>query len=230
MHNSNSAQVKDSIEIYNLLKNIQKSKQAISLSLKSLPQLCLTSLLEVKKDKQILIFDEPNPTLSQQQIEKRNEVEFSLKLKNLPVVFKTRLISNKTNKNTNELQTYFPKEIYYPQHRDYYRFRTEFINDIETTVFLSSASRLPSKLLDISLNGLCLQLPYSLSKNFKINQIINDIYIQLPNQNGFSVSAKVKNTRIENNHTDISLGLEIQQQKHSIEKTIQQFIYRTKTN
>ena len=227
MHTSNTAQVKDNIEIFNLLKNIQKSKQPISLSLKSLPQLCLTSLLEVQKDKNILIFDEPNPTLSKEQIEKRNEVEFSLKLQNLPIVFKTRLISNK---NTNELQTYFPKEIYYPQHRGYYRFRTEFINDIETTIFLSSTSRLPGKLLDISLNGLCLRLPYSFSKKFKVNQIINDIYIQLPNQNGFSVSAKVKNSRTENNYTGISLGLEIQQQKHSIEKTIQQFIYRTKIN
>ena len=227
MHNSNSVQVKDSIEIYNLLKNIQKSKQLISLSCKSLPQLCLTSLLEVQEDKNILTFDEPNPSISQEQLEKRNEVEFSLKLQNLPVVFKTRLTSDK---NTNELQTYFPKEIYYPQHRDYYRFRTEFINNIETTIFLSSTSRLSSKLLDISLNGLCLRLPYSFSKNFKINQIINDIYIQLPDQNGFSVSAKVKNSRTENNYAGISLGLEIQQQKHSIEKAIQQFIYRSKTN
>lgn len=189
----------------------------------------MTSLLDVQKDKKILTFDEPNPVLSNEQVEKRNEVEFSLKLQNLPVIFRTKFISNRTVKNTGEFQTYFPKEIYYPQNRGYYRFRTEFVNGIETTIFLSSTARLPSKLLNISLNGLCLRLPYSFSKNFKVNQLINDIYIQLPNQIGFSVSARVKNTRTENNHTDISLGLEIQQQKHSVEKAIQQFIYRTKT-
>lgn len=115
MHNSNSAQVVNGIEIYNLLKNIQKSKQPISLSFESLPQLCLTSLLDVQKDKKILTFDEPNPVLSNEQVEKRNEVEFSLKLQNLPVIFRTKFISNRTVKNTGEFQTYFPKEIYYPQ-------------------------------------------------------------------------------------------------------------------
>lgn len=64
MFDSNRTQVKNTLEIYNLLKNIQKSKQLISLSFKSLPQLCLTSLLDVQQDKQILIFDEPNPALA----------------------------------------------------------------------------------------------------------------------------------------------------------------------
>ena len=230
MFDSNRTQVINTLEIYNLLKNIQKSKQLISLSFKSLPQLCLTSLLDVQQDKQILIFDEPNPALTSTQIEKRNEVEFSLKLKKLPVIFKTNLIPNKTEKNTNELRAYFPKEIYYPQNRCYYRFRTEFIGDINTTLFLSSTMRLPCQLINISLNGLCLRLPYSLASKFKLNQLIEDIYIQLPEQRGFSVSAKIKNSRIANNYTNIDLGLEIHQQKPGIERTIQQFIFRTENN
>jgi len=227
MFDSNHAQVINTLEIYNLLKNIQKSKQLISLSFKSLPQLCLTSLLDVQQDNKILIFDEPNPALTSTQIEKRNEVEFSLKLEKLPIIFKTRFILNKTEKNTDELRAYFPKEIYYPQNRCYYRFRTEFIDDINITIFLSSTVRLSSQLLNISLNGLCLCLPYSLAGKFKLNQLIEDIYIQLPEQPGFSVSAKIKNSRTENNYANIALGLEIQQPKPCIEKTIQQFIFRT---
>ncbi len=230
MFDSNRAQVKNTLEIYNLLKNIQKSKQLISLSFKSLPQLCLTSLLDIQQDKQILIFDEPNPALTSTQIEKRNEVEFSLKLEKLPVIFKTRLVPNKTEKTTDELQAYFPNEIYYPQNRCYYRFRTEFIDDVNTTLFLSSTIRLSSQLLNISLNGLCLRLPYSLASKFKLNQIIEDIYIQLPEQPGFSISAKIKNSRIGNNYTNIALGLEIHQPKPGIEKKIQQFIFRTENN
>jgi len=130
MLNQNSSLVINTLEIYNLLKNIQKSKQLISLSFESLPQHCLTSLLEVQYDERILIFDEPNPPLSPKLLELKNEAEFSLKLGKLPVIFKTNLISNDQASN---IYAPFPKEIYYPQNRNYYRFRTEFIEDINTT-------------------------------------------------------------------------------------------------
>lgn len=224
MPRSSRTQIISTLEIYNLLKNIQKSRQLISISFKSLPQLSLTSLLKVQNDKNILIFDEPNPPLSSVQIEKRNEVEFSLKLNKLPVIFKTKFISNKQD----ELQTHFPKEIFYPQNRNYYRFKTEFIYDINTTIFLSSTIRLTGQLLNISLNGLCLRLPYSFRDKFKFNQLIKDIHIQLPEYQGFSLSAKVKNTRIQNSYANIALGLEIHHQTPSIERTIHQFISRTK--
>ena len=230
MYNSEHGKIKNAFEIALLLKNIQKSKQLISVSFKSLPRLCLTSLLDVREDKQILIFDEPNPELTLQKIEKRKDIEFSLKLNKLPITFKTKFIECKTENYPDELITSFPNKIYYPQNRGYYRFRTEFIDDIATTIFLSSTVRLPSQLINISLNGLCLRLPYLLAGKFKLNQIIEDIYIQLPKQRAFSISAKIKNIRIENNYKNIAIGLEIYQQKPIIEKTIQQFIFRTDNN
>lgn len=230
MHESNRFQIKNEDEIYNLLKKIQKSKQLISLSFKSLPNLSLTSLLDVHKNKQILVFDEPNPTLTTKQINKKNEAKFSLRLNKLPIVFETKLISNKENRTTNELHSYFPTEIYYPQNRNFHRFRTEYLNDITVTLFISSKIRIPSKLINISINGLCLRLPYSLANKFQTNQIIEDIFIQLPNQYEFSTSAIIKSTRIENNYTNFDLGLEINQHKPRIEKAIQQFIFRTENN
>lgn len=230
MHYSESGKIKNSFEIAHLLKNIQKSKQLISLSFKSLPKLCLTSLLDVQQEKNILIFDEPNPALTLQKTDKRKEVEFLLKLNKLPIRFKTKLIECNTELHPSELITHFPKEIYYPQNRGYYRLRTEFIDDIYATIFLSSTVRLPSQLINISPKGLCLRLPYSLASKFQLNQIIEDIYIQLSKQRAFSISAKIKNTRIENNYKNIAIGLEIYQQKSAIEKTIQQFIFRSDNN
>ncbi len=222
MLNNNSALVNNALEIFNLLKNIQKSKQLISLSFASLPQYCLTSLLEVHHDTKILIFDEPNPQPSSRLTKTKEKAKFTLKLDQLPIVFETKIISN-----NNELQTNFPNEIYYPQNRSYYRFNTEYINDIRTTVFFSSTTQLPCELLNISLDGICLRFPYSYAKLFQVNQLIDDIYIELPNQNGFSISAKVQNARTVKNYSNIDVGLQIQQQKPNIEKVIQQFIFRT---
>ncbi len=223
----NNSLIKNTLEIYNLLKKIQKSKQLISLSFRSLPQYSLTSLLEVHYDEKTLIFDEPNPQPGSKLINIKNEAEFSLKLERLPIKFKTEFISDDSEIINNDLHAYFPKEIFYPQNRHHYRFRTEFINDIGTTVFLSSTKRLACQLVNISLNGLCLRFPYSFARMFQVNQLINDIYIQLPNQSGFSISARVQNSRIENNYANITLGLQVLHQKPNIEKTIQQFIFRS---
>lgn len=216
-------------EIYLLLKNIQQSKQLISLSFKSLPSLCLTSLLDVDKDHQILVFDEPNPILTTKKINNKTIAKLSLKLNKLPIEFETQLIKNQENK-VHELHTFFPEEIYYPQNRSYYRFRTEYINDITATLFISSKIKIASKIINVSINGLCLRLPYSFVNKFQPNQFIKDIFIQLPNQNGFSISAIVKSARMENNYTNIDLGLEIVEQKSRTEKIIQKFIFRAENN
>jgi len=230
MFNNSDALIKDKLEIFNLLKNIQKSRQLIALSFDSLPQHCLTSLLEVHHDTKILMFDETNPQLSDKLTETKREATFSLKLDKLPVLFKSELIPKNSGKPSNELYTHFPKEMYFPQNRHYYRFSTENINEITTTLFLSSTKRLSGQLVNISINGLCLRLPYSFAAMFQVDQYIDDIYIELPNQNAFSISAKVQNTRIENNYNNIALGLQIEQHKMTIEKTIQQFIFRSENS
>jgi len=196
MLNINSALVNNALEIFNLLKNIQKSKQLISLSFVSLPQYCLTSLLEVHHDTKSLIFDEPNPRPSSKLTDTKTKAKFTLKLDQLPIIFEANIILN-----NNELHTNFPNYIYYPQNRSYYRFSTEYIKNIRATVFLSSTTRLPCEVLNISLDGICLRFSYSYAKLFQVNQLIDDIYIELSNQSGFSISG--------------------------IEKVIQQFIFQT---
>lgn len=227
MFNNNNDLVKDKLEIFNLLKNIQKSRQLITLSFDSLPRYSLTSLLEVHHDAKVLMFDEPNPSLSTKLTSNKTDATFSLKLEHVSVLFKAKLVSDNSDNDISDLYTHFPKEIYYPQNRHYYRFNTESIDEISATVFLSATKRLPAQLVNISLNGLCLRLPYSFAAMFQVNHYIDDIYIELPDQNGFSISAKVQNSRIENNYRNIALGLEIDNQKSAIEKTIQQFIFRT---
>jgi len=219
----------NSLEIISLLKRIQSSKQLVSLSFKSLPQYCLTSLLEVHADTKVLVFDEPNPQVSKKLLHSKNAAKFSLKLQNLPISFSTEMISAPQSGEVNNLYTHFPKEIYYPQSRAYYRFHTEFVHDINTTVYLSSSQRLECELINISLEGLCLRLPFSFYNVLKLNQILDDIHIQLPGEKVFSVSAKIRNSHIEKNYSNVIIGLQIQQQQQRIEKVIQQFIFRTET-
>ena len=64
---------------------------------------------------------------------------------------------------------------------------------------------------------------------FKINKFINDIHIQLPEQSGFSISAKIKNMQIVNNYANMDIGLQIQDQTTTVEKVIQQFIFRSES-
>jgi len=220
-----NSRLTNNLEIFNLLKRIQKSRQLISVSFKSLPQHCLTALIDVQHEEKILVFDEPNPGMSAQLVNSKNKAEFSLKLDNLPVIFNAQFITSDTN--TSHLYTSFPEEIYYPQNRHYYRFNTEFSDEITTTIFLSSKQRLPCKLVNISLDGICLLFPYAYARMFSLNQVIDDIYIQLPDESGFSISAKIQNSRIENNYKNIAIGLQIHKQLPRIEKTIQQFIFRS---
>lgn len=227
MLNHDNALVKNELEIFNLLKNIQKSKQLISVSFQSLPQYCLTSLMHVHYDAKVLVFDEPNPGLSETLLNTKKEAQFSLKLDQLPIIFRSTLISGNEKNKYNDLYTLFPDEIYYPQNRNFYRFNTEFMDDVNATIFLSSTRKLSCKLINISLNGLCLRFPYSFASMFQVNQVIDDIYIELPDHNGFSISARVQNSRIENSYSNIAIGLQIQQHRPIVEKTIQQFIFRS---
>ncbi len=224
---ANNELLKSPLQIYNLLKNILKSRQMIDVSFDALPQYCLTSLLEVDNEKQILHFDEPNPLPEHKLLENKTEARFSLRLERLPVIFKSRIARPAKREATNELFVYFPEEIYYPQKRFFYRFDTSWINDIEATIYLANNKKLPAKLENISLNGMCLRLPYAFAALFQPGRRIEDLYIELPGQKGFSVATRVINTRVENNYHDIVLGVEIEEQKNSIEKTIQQFILRT---
>jgi c-di-GMP-binding flagellar brake protein YcgR len=222
-----SSSIKNNLDIFNLLKNIQRSKQLIAVSFDGLPQHCLTSLLDVHYDAKVLKFDEPNPALSPRLIETKKTAYFSLKLEHLPVKFESTLISGNSRNKNNDLYTLFPEEIYYPQNRNYYRLSTEFFEDISATIFLSSTKRIPCQLINISLTGLCLRLPFAFAPIFQEDKVLNDIYIELPNQKGFSISAKIQNSRVKNNYANIDIGLQILQHKPVIEKTIQQFIFRS---
>ena len=221
-----NARIKNQLDIFNLLKNIQKSKQLISLSFEGLPQYCLTTLLDVHYDARVLKFDEPNPELHPKILEQKTHADFSLKYDHLPVRFRTALIAGNSRNKNNDLYTLFPDEIYYPQQRNFYRLSTEFLTEVSTTIFLSASQRIPCQLINISLTGLCIRLPFAFAPLFQVNTFIDDIYIELPNQKGFSVSAKILNSRVVNHYSNIDIGLEITHHKPAIEKTIQQFIFR----
>ena len=223
MPNQENHLIKDKLEVFNLIKSIQKSRQLISVSFKALPKYCLTLLLDIHKDAGILVFDETNPKITTKLIENKNEAEFSLKLEQLPVIFKSELIVN--NNNPNLLYAHFPKEIYYPQNRRDYRYRTEFMDNIQTTIFLSTQKKLNCDLINISLGGLCLRLPYSETNKFHLNQLIDDIQIKFPDSKEFSVSAKVQFRRYDHSNANVALGLQINHKSASTEKAIQQFIY-----
>ena len=228
MTKQNSVSIKDTLEKLSLLNTIQKSNQLISLSFTSLPQHCLTSLLEVNNKENILLFDEPNIVVSQKTLESKGEAYFALKINNLPITFKSKIKNLHKNIKENHFITFFPEEIHYPQYRESYRFQIKSNKEVSAKIFLSQTKQLSVQLINISLNGLRIQLPYSLASMFKKDQLIDDIFIELPNEKGFSVSTKIKNARIENNYNNITLGLQILQQRQNIEKTIQRFIFREK--
>ena len=225
MPNQENYLIKDKLEVFNLIKSIQKSRQLISVSFKALPKYCLTLLLDIHKDADILVFDESNPKVTTKLIENKNEAEFSLKLEQLPVIFKSELIVN--NNKPNLLYAHFPKEIYYPQNRRNYRYRTEFMDNIRTTIFLSAQKKLNCILINISLGGLCLRFPYSTTNKFHLNQLIDDIQIKFPDSKGFSVSAKIQFKHYDHSNANVALGLQINHKNASTEKAIQQFIYHS---
>lgn len=225
MTNQENYLIKDELEVFNLLKSIQKSRQLISISFESLPEYCLTLLLDVHKGAGILVFDESNPKVTPKLIENKKEAEFSLKLEQLPVKFKSELIVNKNKPDA--LYAHFPKEIYYPQNRRNYRYRTEFMDNIQTTIFLSAQKKLSCVLVNISTSGLCLRFPYSATNKFHVNHLIDDIHIKFPDSKGFSVSAKVQFKRYEHSSANVALGLQINHENASTEKAIQKFIFHT---
>lgn len=219
--------VTNRLQIYSLLQRIHKSNQLISLSFESLPHYCITALLDLHPDAKVLVFDEANPEISETLLNTKNTAEFSLKLEQLPVSFKSRTISMREVNGINRLYTHYPTEIYYPQNRHYFRFQTKLIHGIDTSISISSTHRLECELINISVQGVCLSFPIIQAPLILKKQIIDDIYIQLPFEDGFSLSAKVKNSRITNKNSNILMGLQFHHPKPDIEKIIQQFIFRT---
>lgn len=218
--------VKNPLEIIALLKNIQRARQLVSVSLDGLPEHALSSLLDVQMDKRVLVFDETNPSLDSDYLLSKKWLDFNLRLNGLPVSFKTRVIPQINDNNF--IYTEFPEEIYYPQYRQFYRYQTEFLEDLKATLYLSSTNRIECKLVDISLQGLSISLPVRFAPIFRENQFVNDIFIQLPTHESFSIAAIVKNIRKpQGTENNIVVGLEIHQQQKRIEKIIQQFIFRS---
>lgn len=215
--------IKKELEIFNLLKNIQKSRQIISVSFDGLPNHCITLLLDIHHGANILVFDETNPALPPRLIENKGHAEFSLKLNNVPVKFKSKLLSNKNKPEL--LYAHFPKEIYYPQNRNNFRYKTEFMDGVDAVINLDSNKKLDCTLINISANGLCIRFAHKDSTLFQVSNLINDIRIKLPHGNGFSVVAKVQFKRYETSSANTILGLHIENQQSSTEKAIQQFIF-----
>ena len=215
--------IKNKLEIFNLLKNIQKSRQIISVSFDSLPHHCITLLLDIHHGAKILVFDETNPKISQKLIENKSHAEFSLKLDNLPIKFKSKLISN--NYKPDHLYAHFPEEMYYPQNRNSFRYKTEFLNGANASIQLKPGKQLDCTLVNISVHGLCLRFAHKDAPLFLISNLIKDIHIKLPHTNDFTIAAKVQFKRYETSNANMTLGLHIHEQHPSIEKTIQQFIF-----
>lgn len=212
------------LEIFNLLKRIQKSKCFISLSLPALPQCGLTTLLDIHHDAQVLVFDEANPSIHAQTLNAKKELECSLKLEQLPVIFTAKFLEHKKN---NLIYTHFPGSIYYPQNRRHYRLHAKADKSINATIFLSPTKKLNAEVINISLEGICVRLPFAFAKFFSLTQIIEDIYIELSEKNDFSVSACIKSLSIEKSYQHILIGLQFDQHNTRIEKIIQQYIFKT---
>lgn len=215
--------LKNKLEIFNLLKNIQKSRQLISISFDGLPNHCITILLDIHNRANILVFDESNPKLSTRLIENKGNAVFSLKLDNLPVNFSCQLLTNQNKPG--QLYAHFPNEIYYPQNRNSFRYRTEFLDGVNAVINLSTNKQLDCTLVNISVNGLCIRLAHKDAPSFKVNNLINEIRVKLSDASDFTVAAKIQFTRYESSSSHMTLGLHIHNQKRNIEKTIQQFIY-----
>lgn len=215
--------IKKKLEIFNLLKNIQKSRQNISVSFESLPNHCITLLLDIHHGAKILVFDETNPKISQKLLENKSHAEFSLKLDNLPIKFKSKLISNKYKPE--HLYAYFPEEVYYPQNRNSFRYSTEYLNGANASINLSPNKQLSCTLVNISVHGLCLRFANKDAPLYQVSHLIKDIHIQLPHTGDFTITAKVQFKRYETSNAKMTLGLHIHDQQPRIEKAIQQFIF-----
>jgi c-di-GMP-binding flagellar brake protein YcgR len=198
-------------EIIALLRAISEKKQPIRMGLPRAVDACITSILEVDMDYQIVYLDRPIKQELDRQLLAADRLAFETTLDKIRILFSTDKLSECTHAGLPALKIALPETLIRLQRREYYRMSTPVSNPVMVKIMLPAelgggSATLP--LADISCGGIAI-FDNKLILGDAVGRVYVGCRIDLPDVGVVTSSLQIRNSQdmtLLNNKSNRRLG------------------------
>jgi c-di-GMP-binding flagellar brake protein YcgR len=186
--------ITDPQKISRLLQQIIESPPLCTVSIRNFNKTFFTSILEIQKEKGLVIFDELTPVSGNNLLSQCDVVRLSTFINGVHLTFDLKQITRDQAFNQIVYKALLPETIYYPQRRSSPRIQTD-----PATIDFQGISRdtgmlIKGYVLDISRTGLCVAFSKN-GSNILSGDKLSSCLIQLPGESTFSFDLSVRSIR-----------------------------------
>jgi len=186
--------ITDPQKIRKLLQQIIESPPLCTVSIRNSSKVFFTSVLEIQKDKGLVVFDELTPVAGNNLLNQCDVVRLSTFINGVHLTFDLKQITREQAFNQIVYKALLPETIYYPQRRSSPRIQTDPASIDFQGISRDTGMLIKGYVLDISRTGLCVAFSKAgngISSGDKLNSCI----IQLPGESTFSFDLSVRSIR-----------------------------------
>ncbi len=181
-------------KIVNLLQQVIESPPLCTVTLPNSNKTFFTSILEIRKEKKLLLFDGLMPTTGNNLLSQFGTLKVSTFINGVHLTFHLREIVRDQSHKQIVYKAQIPDSIYYPQRRSSPRIQTDL-----NTISFQGTSRdsgmlIKGYVLDISRTGLSVAFP-KIGTNILSGDKLTNCVIQLPDKNTLSFDLSLRSVR-----------------------------------
>lgn len=185
-------------EIVFVLRNVLQKGSLVTVYFDHGQSFLLTALLAVNADSNTLLFDMGSDDEMNTRALKADRLLFTTSLDKVKVQFSVKSLQSATHDGRNAFRCAIPETVLRLQRREYYRLTTPVANPIrcKTTIRREDGSSCQADipLLDISGGGVGLVVDPTMRDDFKIDTVLSDCRIDLPNEGLLVCNLVVRNS------------------------------------
>lgn len=228
LENWHDFEVESQREIVALLRSIGEKNQLIRMQVHGESEVCVTSILDIDADRQIVILDRPVDTGQSRRMVAASGITFETSLDKIRILFSSNSVEECMHGDMPALKMAVPDTLIRLQRREYYRMNTPVSNPVRVTIPMvteEGTTNMPFPLADISCGGIAIMdnklvLGDTIGKNYQGCRIdlpeigIITVTLQIRNSLDMTLLNNKLNRRLGCQFVDLSRGTLAQVQRY----------------
>ena len=229
LENWHDFEVESRREIVALLRSIGEKNQLIRMQAHGEAEVCVTSILEINAERNMVILDRPVDTGQSRRMAAASDIAFETSLDKIRIMFSSNSLEEYMHGSTPALKMAVPDTLIRLQRREYYRMNTPVSNPVRVTIPMvtddGTANNMPFPLADISCGGIAIMdnklvLGDTIGKNYPGCRIdlpeigIVTVTLQIRNSLDMTLLNNKLNRRLGCQFIDLSRGTLAQVQRY----------------
>jgi flagellar brake protein len=190
----NPSFITDPSKIASLLQQIIESPPLCSVTVPNSAKVYFTSILEIQREKKLLLFDRLTPGIDSRFSNRLDTVKVSTTINGVQLTFQLQDIVQDQSCHPPVYKARLPVSIYYPQRRSSPRIQTDPDAISFQGISRDTGILLKGNVLDISRSGLCFTLPNGGNTIVSGDKLTNCI-IRLPDESTFAFDLLLRSSR-----------------------------------